>query len=61
MNDDVLLTPLSLAVLAELDRRGYSLEHPAPDEVFDAVVAELRARPLAEAILAGAVKRFGGS
>ena len=57
----MLLSPLGLAVLAELSRRGYSLEHPAPDDVFDAVVAELRARPLAEAVLAGAVKRFGGS
>jgi hypothetical protein len=61
MNDDVLLTPLGLAVLAELDRRGYSLEHPAPDDVFDAIVAELRARPFAEATLAHAVRRFGGS
>jgi len=44
-----------------LNRRGYSLDNPPTDEVFDAVAAELKARPAAERELARAVRRFGGS
>ena len=58
---EVLIAPLGLAVLAELNRRGYSLDNPPPYEVFDEVMAEVKARPAAEAALATAVRRFGGS
>jgi hypothetical protein len=59
--DEYAATPLGLAILAELNRRGYSLDHPPTDEVFDAVAAELKAQPVAEQELARAVRRFGGS
>jgi hypothetical protein len=59
--EDAAVTPLGLAVLAELNRRGYSLDNPPPDDVFDAVAAELRERPVAEQELARVVRRFGGS
>ncbi len=59
--DDVALTPLGLAILDELNRRGYSPENPPTDEVFDAVAAELRSRAPAEQELARVVRRFGGS
>ena len=58
---EVLITPLGLAVLPELNRRGYSLDNPPPDEVVDQVLTEMKARPAAEAALATAVRRFGGS
>ena len=59
--DDVAISPLGLAIFDELNRRGYSLDNPPTDEVFDAVAAELKARPAAERELARAVRRFGGS
>ena len=58
--DDVAATPLGLAILDELNRRGYSLDNLPSDEVFEAVAAELKARPAAEQELAKAVRRFGG-
>src|SRR5579864_4977694 len=43
--DDVAISPLGLAILDELNRRGYSLDNPPTDEVFDAVAAELKRDP----------------
>jgi len=42
--DDVAVTPLGLAILDELNRRGYSLDNPPTAEVFAAVAAELAGR-----------------
>jgi hypothetical protein len=42
--DDVAISPLGLALLDELNRRGYSLDNASTDEVFDAVATELMAR-----------------
>jgi hypothetical protein len=58
--DDLAVSPLGLALLEELNRRGYSPDTPPTDEVFDAVAAELKARSAAERELAKAVRRFGG-
>jgi hypothetical protein len=58
--DDVAISPLGLAILDELNRRGCSTTRRRM-EVFDAVAAELKARPAAERELARAVRRFGGN
>ena len=58
---DVLITPVGLPVLAELNRRGYSLDSPPLDEVFDQVLAEVRAGPAAETVFAMSARRSGGS